>query len=92
MAVAHAAAIFFPFPGHWTGWVRAVHHNAMKFRVPDMSCGHCVATIERAIRAEDDAARVACELGSRTVDVDGRLDAAAVVAALATAGYAAIPV
>ena len=28
----------------------------MKFHVPDMSCGHCVATIEKALKAEDPTA------------------------------------
>jgi copper chaperone len=63
----------------------------MKLRVPDMSCGHCVATIERAIRAEDASARVSCDLGARTVEVEGRIGAPAVLAALAAAGYAAQP-
>ena len=30
------------------------------FKVPDMSCGHCTATIEKAIKAIDPTASVTC--------------------------------
>ena len=85
-----ASAVFF-FRTTLDRRARAVHLQLMKLRVPDMSCGHCVATIERAIHAEDASARVACDLGTRTVEVEGRIDAPAVLAALAAAGYAAQP-
>jgi len=61
----------------------------MKFNVPDMSCGHCTAAIEAAIKAEDPAARVSCDLEGRKVAVQSGLSEEAITAALAAAGYAA---
>ena len=59
----------------------------MKFSVPDMSCGHCTAAIEKQIRAADPAARVECSLDDRTVTVESALGAEALAAAIREAGY-----
>ena len=59
----------------------------MKFTVPDMSCGHCVATITKAIKALDAEAGVTVDLASRTVSVATAASAAAVSKALDSAGY-----
>jgi len=61
----------------------------MKFNVPDMSCGHCTAAIEKAITAADANAKVECDLPSRSVAVQSGLDASAVSAAISNAGYEA---
>ncbi len=58
-----------------------------KFKVEDMSCGHCTASIEKAIHAVDPGASVACDLGTKEVRVDGALDAEALAAAIRDAGY-----
>ncbi|WP_081532426.1 heavy-metal-associated domain-containing protein [Rhodovulum sp. P5] len=63
----------------------------MKFSVPDMSCGHCTAAIEKAIMAKDAAAKVGCDLDTRTVAVTTSLSEADLAAALEQAGYAATP-
>lgn len=57
------------------------------FTVPDMSCGHCTASIEKAIKAIDPTANVACELGARTVTVESFLTDRAVIEAIRDAGY-----
>mgnify|MGYP006270299153 CR=1 FL=1 len=59
----------------------------MKFNVPDMTCGHCVATITKAVKAVDPAAEVKADLGARTVTVDSAVPAAALAKALDAAGY-----
>jgi copper chaperone len=41
----------------------------MKLHVPDMSCGHCVASITKAIKAVESEAHVVCDLATRTVEV-----------------------
>ncbi len=64
----------------------------MKFNVPDMSCGHCKATVEKAIGAVDASAKVSVDLGSRTIEVDSTHSAAEITAALYAAGYGATPV
>lgn len=55
--------------------------------VPDMSCGHCVATIEKAVRAVDPKATVAADLGAKSVQVDSTAEAEAIRQALDAVGY-----
>ena len=62
------------------------------FTVPDMSCGHCSATITKAIGALDAAAKVQCDLALHTVTVAGATASeAALIATMKAAGYAATP-
>jgi len=61
----------------------------MKFHVPDMSCGHCTATIEKGVKAADATARVASDLASKTVEITSTLDAPALQKVLADVGYPA---
>jgi copper chaperone len=70
--------------------VAGKHHEefkTMKFSVPDMTCGHCVATITRAVKALDPAAEVKADLPGKTVTVETGVPAAAVAQALDQAGY-----
>ena len=60
-----------------------------EFSVPDMSCGHCKAAIERALASLDPAAVVAVDLAAKRVSVQTDLPDAAVSDALAKAGYPA---
>lgn len=64
----------------------------MKFEVGSMTCGHCVKRVTEAIKGRDAQARVAVDLAGRSVTVEGSLAAGDVVAALAAAGYPAVPV
>jgi copper chaperone len=57
-----------------------------------MTCGHCVATVTKAVKSLDAAARVQAELASKTVAVETSAPAPAVAKALENAGYAAQPV
>lgn len=57
------------------------------FKVPEMTCGHCVATIEKAIKAVDATALVRTDLKAQTVAVTTALPAAGIAAALQDAGY-----
>lgn len=59
----------------------------LKLKVPDMSCGHCASTIEKAVKSVDPAARVTVDLGSSTVAVDTRADETTVCDAIKSAGY-----
>ena len=61
----------------------------MKFNVPDMSCGHCKATIEKAVTAADDGADLEFDMDTRTVTVDSTLDETVLVAILEKEGYPA---
>ena len=58
-----------------------------RLSIPDMSCGHCTAAIEKAITAIDPTARVSCDLETRTVDVQRALSERALSEAIREAGY-----
>ena len=64
----------------------------MEFNVPDMSCGHCTAAIEKAVKAADPAATVNCDLTTHRVSIDTSLADADVSAAIKQAGYESEPV
>ena len=59
----------------------------LTFTVPDMSCGHCAATIGKAAREAAPGAEVKVDLGSKRVEIDGAADASKVAAAIRAAGY-----
>ena len=59
----------------------------MKFPVPDMSCGHCVATIEKALKAEDPTATLRTDLKARTAEINTTVSSDALAQLLTAAGY-----
>jgi len=62
------------------------------FHIPDMSCGHCKATVEKTIHALDPAAQIAFDMEARQIALESRAETTNVQAALAGAGYPATPV
>lgn len=58
-----------------------------QFKVPDMSCGHCIAAIEKAVKAIDPTATITCALDQQTVSVETILSDRAVSEAIRGAGY-----
>ena len=60
-----------------------------KFSVPDMSCDHCRATIEKALAAVPGAGPVHVDLDAQQVTTEGAADSGTIVAALDEAGYPA---
>lgn len=60
----------------------------MKFTVADMSCGHCTATIEKAVA--DAGGRATTDLSDRSVTVEG-LDGARAEQVIRDAGYTPEP-
>lgn len=60
----------------------------ISFEVMDMTCGHCVASITRAVQALDAQARVQVDLAAHRVDIEGvSADAAMLKAAISDAGF-----
>jgi copper chaperone len=59
----------------------------IEFRVNDMTCGHCVATVTKAVKAAEPAATVDIDLGTKRVRVDGTDARDKVEAAIREAGY-----
>jgi len=64
----------------------------MKFIVSDMTCGHCVSVITKAILQLQDNAKVEADLANHTVSVNSELSADEITAAIKEAGYMATTV
>ncbi|MCF7699264.1 heavy-metal-associated domain-containing protein [Loktanella sp. M215] len=62
------------------------------YSIPDMSCGHCKATIEKTVHGLDPAATLTFDMPARTVQVQSGTDDARLQQALAAEGYPATPV
>ncbi len=61
----------------------------MKLSIPDMSCAHCKASVERTIIDLDSHADVVVDLNARTADVRTTAPAEAVLTVLKAEGYPA---
>lgn len=59
----------------------------IKLNVPDMSCGHCVATIEAAVKRLDAQAQVQADLAHHEVRVQTVATEQSVRDALKAEGY-----
>jgi len=57
------------------------------FQVNDMTCGHCVATVEKAVKGVDPSAKVAIDLGTHAVKIESDKPAASFAKAIEDAGY-----
>ncbi|MBN9310324.1 MAG: heavy-metal-associated domain-containing protein [Devosia sp.] len=57
------------------------------FKVSDMTCGHCVATVEKAVKGADSSAKVNIDLGSHAVKIESQKPAAVFAKAIEEAGY-----
>jgi copper chaperone len=60
-----------------------------KLHVPDMSCGHCTAAIEKAIGNLDAKAVVSTDLETKTVEIISSLSKDVILQTLADEGYPA---
>lgn len=61
------------------------------YSVPDMSCGHCKASILEALGKAAPQAAVSVDLDARTITVDDSLAAGVVIATLDDIGFDAVP-
>jgi copper chaperone len=57
--------------------------------VPDMSCGHCKASVETALSALPGAGEITVDLPNRKVTVSGTAAPEALLSALNTIGFPA---
>jgi len=70
-----------------------LEHKMITFEVQDMTCGHCVSTITRAVKALDAQASVQVDLAAHRVAIEGATaDAAALQAAITEAGFTPVAV
>ena len=63
------------------------------FEVNDMTCGHCVGVVTKALHAVDRDAKVTIDLARHRVEIEpADADAQALRDAIAAAGYTPLPV
>jgi copper chaperone len=60
-----------------------------ELRIEGMSCGHCVKTVEQALRGVPGVTRVEVEIGKAHVEAQGTVTRQALIAAVAEADYSA---
>ena len=58
-----------------------------QFNVPDMTCGHCVSTITKAVKSEDPNAKVEIDLPKHLVKVQSALSQDEIARGITEAGY-----
>ncbi|MBA4110575.1 MAG: copper chaperone [Leptothrix sp. (in: Bacteria)] len=58
-----------------------------ELQIPSMSCGHCIKAVTEAVQSVDAQAKVQVDLAQHQVTVETSAQRAAIVAALAEAGY-----
>ena len=58
-----------------------------RFKVSGMTCGHCERAVINAIKALDAEAEIQVDLASGSVQVDSRLDEAAIRQVIEEEGY-----
>lgn len=63
----------------------------IELSVNDMTCGHCVSAVTKAVKQLDRDAEVTVDLGTKRVSVNGQVPRDAVIRALGEAGYEAVP-
>lgn len=62
-----------------------------RLSIPDMSCGHCKATVTTALTAVPGVTEVTVDLEKRTAEVQGNVPLPGLLSALEEAGYPAAP-
>ncbi|MBG6219549.1 MULTISPECIES: heavy-metal-associated domain-containing protein [unclassified Janthinobacterium] len=58
-----------------------------QLEVDNMSCGHCVGAVTKAVQGIDPAAQVQIDLASKRVTVESAVELHAISAAIVEAGY-----
>jgi len=65
----------------------------ISFQVNDMTCGHCVSTITKALKGVDATAKVQFDLATHRVDIEpGEAGASELREAIQEAGYSPAPI
>lgn len=67
----------------------ATQGHFMKLAIPDMTCGHCKAVVERTIIDLDSEADVVVDLAAHTVEIATTAAPEAILTALKAEGYPA---
>ncbi|TCN31403.1 heavy-metal-associated domain-containing protein [Sinorhizobium americanum] len=62
-----------------------------RYKIEDMTCGHCARVVEGAIRGVDSAAAIKVDLGKKEVSIETAANKTAISDALRAAGYESRP-
>ena len=66
--------------------------TVIAFQVNDMTCGHCVSTVTKAVKSVDKDAVVTIDLASHRVEIQpAHSDAQELSEAITQAGYTPVP-
>ncbi len=63
-----------------------------RLSIPDMTCGHCKAAVEKAVSSIDPSAKVEVDLQAHTAEIRSAADLQEILAALKEEGYEATPI
>jgi copper chaperone len=63
----------------------------IEYQVSDMTCGHCVSRVTRAVKEVDGNAKVDINLDNKRVRIDSALDGREFAEAIREAGYTPQP-
>lgn len=64
----------------------------LAFNVLDMTCGHCVGSVTKAVHQVDPAAGVQIDLVQHLVQVETKANTGQIEAAIRDAGFTPVPV
>ena len=64
-----------------------MEQQVIELKVPDMTCGHCVSTITKAVKEVDASAKIEVSLPEHRVRVESKASKEALVRSIAEAGY-----
>jgi copper chaperone len=64
-----------------------MERKMIELKVPDMTCGHCVGTITKAVKALDASAKIEVSLPEHRVRVDSKASKEDLLRSIADAGY-----
>jgi copper chaperone len=59
----------------------------LRFKIAKMTCGHCAASIERAVKGVDPQAAVSVDLSRKEVAIHSTAEERLIAGALRSAGY-----
>lgn len=62
--------------------------HMIEFTLPDVSCGHCVGVVQKAVKSIDAKATVEVDIPTKKVRIESTADKATLANALVAAGYA----
>ncbi|AZS19343.1 MULTISPECIES: heavy-metal-associated domain-containing protein [unclassified Caulobacter] len=63
----------------------------LRYTIENMTCGHCVATVTKAVQGVDANAIVRADVAGRSLEIDTGATSEIVSAAVAAAGYRVTP-